>query len=204
KGRSVPRDRNARPRIAVAVEVPAGDTAMAWLADGLPEMITSLLSRSPDVDVVPAAQVRALLKRSGAKLASASERDLADLGTRLGATVVVSATIARDAQALVMDLTMHDPASQRLLHSEALSRPNAVALADEAAARVLAVANAARPGLRVSDLETSSVEAYEQLVRSMAAFEEGRDVEGMRALDAAVALDSGFVSAVHLRLDVAI
>ena len=39
----------ARPRVAIAVDVPGADSTTAWLADGLQQMIVSELSRSPDV-----------------------------------------------------------------------------------------------------------------------------------------------------------
>ena len=191
-----------RPRVAIAVDVKDADSSTAWLADGLPQMMMSELSRSPEVEVVPPAQVRALLRRRGGERSSrpASE-DLRDLARRLGATVVVSGTVGRDDRAIVLDLTVRDVATGRLLRNDALSRHDAPALADEAAARVLATVNAQRPGFRFTDLETSSVEAFQHFVRAMQAAQEGRTHEAYRELDAAIALDSGFVTAVHARMD---
>jgi DNA-binding SARP family transcriptional activator/tetratricopeptide (TPR) repeat protein len=201
-GRSSPAD---RPRVAIAVDVPGADSATAWLVDGLPQMIVSKLSRSPDVEVVPTSQVRALLRRRGMAASGVeSTDDLRDLGRRLGATLIVSGTVGRDDHALVLDLAVRDAATGRLLRSDALSQTDAVALADEAAARVLSAVSAERPGLRMADLETSSVEAYQHFVRAMQTEQEGRMQESVRELDAAIALDSGFVSAVHTRLDRAI
>jgi DNA-binding SARP family transcriptional activator/tetratricopeptide (TPR) repeat protein len=192
----------ARPRVAIAVDVPDADSTTAWLADGLPQMIIAQLSRSPDVEVVPTAQVRALLRRRGmAAGVVESADDLRDLGRRLGATLIVSGTVGRDDHVLVLDLAIRDAATGRVLRSDALSRVDAVALADEAAVRVLAAVNAERPGLRIADLETSSVEAYQHYIRSLQTEQEGRAQESIRELDAAIALDSGFVSAVHTRLD---
>lgn len=195
----------SRPRVAITVDVPDGDSATAWLADGLPQMIVSELARSPDVEVVPTAQVRSLLRRRGnGSISAATEQNLRDLGRRLGATVIVNGKVGRDDGSLVLDLTVRDAATGRLLHTDALSRSDAVALADEAAARVLAAVNAEGPGLRMADLETSSVRAYQHFVHAMQMAQEGRMQESSRDLDAAIALDSGFVSAVHARLDVAI
>ena len=192
----------ARPRVAIAVDVKDADSATTWLADGLPQMMISELSRSPEVEVVSPAQVRALLRRRGpGRSTPVAGDDLRDLARRLGATVVVSGTVGRDDHDVVLDLAVRDVATGRLLRNDALSRRDVPALADEAAARVLATVNAQRPGFRFADLETSSVEAFQHFVRGMQAAQEGRTHEAYRAIDAAIALDSGFVTAVHARLD---
>jgi DNA-binding SARP family transcriptional activator/TolB-like protein len=193
---------SARPRVAIAVDVKDADSATAWLADGLPQMMTAELSRSPEVEIVPPAQVRALLRRRGAeRSAPVGADDLRDLARRLGATVVVSGTIGRDDHDVVLDLAVRDVATGRLLRNDALSRRDVPTLADEAAARVLATVNVQQPGFRFADLETSSVDAFHHFVRGMQAAQEGRTHEAYRSIDAAIALDSGFVTAVHARLD---
>jgi len=194
-----------RPRIAIAVDIPTFDSTTRWLADGLPQMIASELARSSELDVVPPAQVNALLRRRGDSVnVSPDPTELAELAHRVGATLLVSGKIGRDQEKLVLDLTVRDARTGRLLRSDALSRPNAAALANEAAARVLTAVIAQRPGLRVVDLEPSSVEAYQHFERSMQAFQEGRAQEGDQELDLAVALDSSFVTAVQVRLNRAI
>jgi len=194
---------STRPRVAIAVDVKDADSTTAWLADGLPQMMMSELSRSPEVEVVPPAQVRALLRRrSGTRVSRpAAGEDLRDLAHRLGATIVVAGTVGRDDRSIVLDLAVRDVATGRLLRNDALSRRDVPALADEAAARVLATVNAQRPGFRFTDLETSSVEAFQHFVRAMQAAQEGRTHEAYREMDAAIALDSGFVTAVHARMD---
>jgi DNA-binding SARP family transcriptional activator/TolB-like protein len=194
-----------RPRIAIAVDVATSDSTTRWLTDGLPQMIASELGRSPEVDVLAPAQISALLRRRGDPVnASQNATELADLARRVGATLLVTGSIGRDQENLVLDLTVRDARNGRLLRSDALSRPNAAALASEAAARVLTAVVAQRPGLRVADLEPSSVEAYQHFERSMEAFQEGRAQEADHELDLAVALDSSFVTAVQVRLNRAI
>jgi DNA-binding SARP family transcriptional activator/TolB-like protein len=194
-----------RPRVAIAIDVPPDDSTTAWLADGLPQMIGSELARSPEVEVVSPAQVRALIRRRGDRRTRGDgAEDARDLARRLGATVVVSGTIGRDDRTLVLDLRIHDAATGRLLRNDALYQPNASTLADEAAARVLSTVNAQRPGFRIADLETSRVEAYNHFVRALQTGQAGRTQESLRHLDAAIALDSNFLSAVHARLDQAL
>ena len=194
----------SRPRVAVAVDVSTGDTSVAWLADGLPQMIASHLARSPDVEVVPPSQVRALLRRRGSLRVNDKPDALNDLARRLGATLVVTGTIGRDDRALVLDLSVRDAATGKLLRNDALARADAPTLADEAAARVLAAVNMQGPGFRVADLETSSVEAYQHFVRAMQVGSEGHNYDALHELDAAIALDSTFLTAVHARLDMAV
>jgi DNA-binding SARP family transcriptional activator/TolB-like protein len=194
-----------RPRIAIAVDLATSDSTTRWLADGLPQMIASELGRSPEVEVLPPAQINALLRRPGDSVNARQDvTELAELARRVGATLLVTGSIGRDQESLVLDLTVRDARTGRLLRSDALSRPNAAALANEAAARVLTAVVAQRPGLRVADLEPSSVEAYQHFERSMEAFQEGRAQEADQELDLAVALDSSFVTAVQVRLNRAV
>src|SRR5207237_147620 len=75
--------------------------------------------------------------------------------------------------------------------------------ADAAAARVLATAGASVPGPHLAELETHSVRAYEHFVRSYRASVRGDAAESRRELDLAIALDSGFVSALYARMAIA-
>jgi tetratricopeptide (TPR) repeat protein len=85
-----------------------------------------------------------------------------------------------------------------------LTRDDALALADEASARLLGAANVNSPGPQLSELETTSVEAYRHYMVAMDAGRTGRLSEGVLELDAAIALDSGFIAAIRARIDAAI
>src|SRR4030095_10204916 len=78
---------STRPRVAIAIDVKDADSTTAWLADGLPQMMMSELSRSPEVEIVPPAQVRALLRRRGnGRPEQPGCDDLRDLARRLRAS----------------------------------------------------------------------------------------------------------------------
>jgi DNA-binding SARP family transcriptional activator/TolB-like protein len=195
-----------KPVIAVfEMERRGGDSTIAWLADGLPEMISGKLAQVSAVDVVQPARVRAVLVRSGSpsgeQLGAGTARDLA---RRVGATLAVRGTIARDGNTLVLDLTLHDVRSGKLVKSVVLTRRDALALADEAAARILAAANVTDQGAQLAELETSSVEAYQHYMKSQEAGRAGRVREALSELDAAVALDSGFITALRDRIGLAV
>jgi tetratricopeptide (TPR) repeat protein len=183
----------------------ASDSTLAWLADGLPQMIAGKLARNGDVDVVPPTQLRAVLERSGRSDNSpATDAVGREIAQRVGASLVAHGTIGRDNGKLVLDLTIHSVKSGQLVRSAVLSNENALMLADEAAVRILDAANVSAEGGRAVEIETSSLEAYQHYMRAVDAAIAGHNAENIRELDAAIALDSGFILAVRERLGGAI
>ncbi len=194
-----------KPVVAVlGMNVRTNDSTLSWLAEGFPQMIAGKLAHNSAVDVLPPSQVHAVLARSGhageSQLTDATARDLA---RRIGATLEVRGTIVRDAGKLVLDLTVHDVGSGSLVQSIVVSRADPLALADEAAVRILGAANVNAPGERFVGLETSSLEAYQHFMQALDAADRGRANEATRDLDAAIALDSGFIAAVRVRINFA-
>lgn len=195
-----------KPVIAVlAMDVRDGDSTVAWLGQGLPQMITGKLAHIGAVDVVTPTQVRGVLARAGRTGRDALDDDAArDLARRVGATLVAQGVVGRDAGKLVLELTIHDVESGSLVRNDVLTRSDALALADEAAARILGAANVNVPGPQMAGLETSSVEAYQHYMRALEAGQAGRRSEMKRELEAAIALDSGFIPVVRTRINVAV
>ena len=194
-----------KPVVAVlGMNVRTNDSTLSWLAEGFPQMIAGKLAHNSAVDVVPPSQVHAVLARSGhageAQLTDATARDLA---SRIGATLEARGTIVRDAGKLVLDLTVHEVGSGSLVQSVVVSRADPLALADEAAVRILGAANVNAPGERFVGLETSSLEAYQHFTQALDEANRGRTDEATRDLDAAIALDSGFIAAVRVRISFA-
>ena len=195
-----------KPVVAVlGMKLSTNDSTLAWLVEGFPQMIAGKLAHNSAVDVVPPSQVHAVLARSGhageAELTDATARDLA---RRIGATFEARGTIVRDAGKLVLDLTVHEVGSGNLVQSVVVSRADPLALADEAAVRILSAANVNAPGERFVGLETSSLEAYQHFTQALDAADRGRASEAVHDLDAAIALDSGFIAAVRARIAYAV
>jgi DNA-binding SARP family transcriptional activator/TolB-like protein/Flp pilus assembly protein TadD len=192
----------SRPAVAIiAIRNLTGDTSTAWLSAGLPQMIVADLSRSSAVDVVDPSRVQQVLAR--ANLTAADTLQLGttlNLGRRVGATWVVDGTLSRANGAYILNFSLHDVATHELVRPYTVSDANIISLADHAAARLLIAANAHAPGPRLGEVETSSLEAYQHYVRAIQAGDEGRDADQRRELDAAIALDSGFVAALRMRL----
>ena len=194
-----------RPVIAVLpLPVRGGDSASAWLTEGMPEMINGKLAGVSAIDVVPPAQVSAVVRRRGRELdAALPEADARDLARRVGATLVAHGSLARDGQNYVLDLAVHDVRGA-LVRSFVLTDADPLSLSDQAAQRILGAANVSLGGPRLTDVETSSIEAYQHYVSSLENGRAGRFAQAGRDIDAAIALDSGFIPALRTRLSMAI
>ncbi|HSC59392.1 MAG TPA: BTAD domain-containing putative transcriptional regulator, partial [Gemmatimonadales bacterium] len=201
-----PRPAAARPRPVLAlaqVRTTRPGAPEGWLSDGLPQMIAADLSRSSAVDVVAPERVRELRARASQGDDPLSPAAVADLGRRLGADWVVTGALTPADTALILELDVVDVARARLARVIVASAPEPLALADGAAARLLSFLNATGPGPHLASVETASVEAYQHYVTGENALQEGRVADAQAEFDRAVALDSGFVSAVLARLAMA-
>ncbi|HEX6941957.1 MAG TPA: BTAD domain-containing putative transcriptional regulator, partial [Gemmatimonadaceae bacterium] len=195
-----------KPVIAVlSLPMRSGDSATAWLSEGLPQMIDTKLANVTAVDVVPAGRVRALMQRSGRTGKEPLPDDAArDLARRVGATHVAHGSLARDADKYVLDLSIHDVRDGSLVRSTVLTHADPLALADQAAARILAAANVSSGGPRLMDIETASLEAYQYYMRHLEHAQMGQHSAAVRDIDASIALDSGFIPALRARFSIGI
>jgi DNA-binding SARP family transcriptional activator/Flp pilus assembly protein TadD/TolB-like protein len=194
------------PVIAVlSLTVRAADSSTVWLSDGLPQMIDTKLANVSAIDIVPAARVRALMQRSGRTGNEPLPDAVAlDLARRVGATHVAHGSLARDAQNFVLDLSIHEVRDAALVRNVVMTESDPLALADQAAARILAAANVSSGGPRLMDIETGSLEAYQHYMRHLEHAQFGRHSVAVREIDAAIALDSGFIPALRARLGIGI
>jgi len=96
----------------------------------------------------------------------------------------------------VLEVGVHEVASGKQVRLFSVTGRNAVAIADEAAARIRAVVDDNSSGPRLADLESANPEAFRHFIRGAQAGAEGRFSEGDRELHLAVAADSGFASAI--------
>ncbi len=191
---------HARPVFAV-VEILGthSDTSTNWLVDALPQMIASKLLRVADVDVVPPAAIRAIRARGQTVGGPLSPDALVDLGRRAGATLVVSGAFMQRDKLIVLDLRLLDVRARRTERLEMVADSSVLTLVDRAAVRLLGALGAhGRDGPRLSEVETASVAAYQHFVRANQIGYE-HPGEAVAELDAAIALDSGFTTAVLAR-----
>lgn len=190
-----------RPLIAVTdIANLRGDTASEWLQDGLAQMIAAELGRSADVEVVAPVRVRETRARAeDAPSGPLPPSDAIDIARRLGATLAVRGGFTHGGGTYVLDLDVRDVGTGRSVRSFTFTGADPMAVADQAAGRILAwsVSRDSRP--RFADIETPNMAAYQHFVRALQADAEGRPADAVRELDAAIALDSGFASALLTR-----
>ncbi|HEX6052048.1 MAG TPA: BTAD domain-containing putative transcriptional regulator, partial [Gemmatimonadaceae bacterium] len=188
------------PVVAIAGIAPAtSDTTLAWLADGLPQMLAAKLSRSTDVQVVPPAQIRAVRLRAGRSTSLSSEQ-LVDLGRRVGATVLVTGGVTRSGANAVLDLEVRTLPDGQVRRINVAVERDILALVDQAAVQLLGAIGSTGSGPSLAELETPSIAAYQHFTRYAQIASEGRSIDALPELDAAIAIDSAFTGALVARL----
>ena len=198
-----PAGTNASGRPAIAVLAfdnlsKAEDTA--WLSAGLPSMLVTGLAQSPEVEVVTSDRLNEAARQSGKQ--TFTEIDAAsrlDVVRRAGATIVVNGTIIRAGDGLRIDARVEDLASSRVVLADYVRGPDPLALADELATRIrqqlnVRTAGAVRP---VSEITSTSVEAYRLFALGVEAATNVRSNDARKLLGEAIAIDPDFALA-HL------
>ena len=195
---------STRQAVAIVdVKIAPGDSALLWLHDGFALMVAANLARTPTLEVVPPGRVRSLLLRGNQDADSLDAAGDVDVAKRLGARWAVTAVLSRTndgayvTQLVVLDTRGGDA------RSFIISGTNVLTVADQAASRVRGVTDAAAPGPQLADVETANVAAFEHFVRANQAGDEGRYADQLKEIDAAVAADSGFTSALVARMRMA-
>ena len=184
-----------------------GDTALAWLEDGLPQLITDDLAAGGTIEAVSPMRVRDVVARRGGKPGSLpSESDAIDVARRVGATWSVRGGLTGGGGAFILNLDVRDVSTGSAVESFTVMADNPVKLGQLAAARLLEMAtstavSADDPPRFVA--ATTNPEAYRHFVLGLRAMSEGRYPDDSRELEAAIALDSGFVEAMSARRDLA-
>jgi DNA-binding SARP family transcriptional activator/tetratricopeptide (TPR) repeat protein len=195
-----------RPSVAVTNVVNVRrDTSIAWLEDGLKQMIAADLSHSSAIDVVPPSRVHDVLARAGYASGTAIPTEQAtDVARRVNATLAVSVELSHGGGGYVVGINVFNVADGKLLRMSTVTGTDILSVADAVAARVLDVVNSTADAPHFADIETSSPEAYRHFVRGMQASAAGQFPDDEHEMDAALALDPGFVSAITARRDLAI
>ena len=196
------------PVVAVmALRNVQGDSASSWLEDGLQQMLIADLSRAGGsgggaaLDVIDPSLLRDAARRQGVdREAALSTNRAVELGRGLGATWVVTGGVTHGSGVYVVDITVRRAADGTPLQVYSVVGNDVLTVADRAAARILLATEAHARGPRLADVETGNVEAYQHFVRALQADQEGRPADVTRELDAAIALDSGFVDALVMRI----
>ena len=174
------------------------DTSLVWLREGFRQMMAADLDRVLSPGVVSPAAVREATSGSSHPDSLSDDESRAS-AERLHARFAASAAVARRGAAYIVSITIRDVREPRSEHY-VVSGANILAVADQAAARILTVVDARRSGPRLSDVETANIDAYRHFIRSEELKAVGDHQGELRELDSAIAVDSGFTSALGVRL----
>jgi DNA-binding SARP family transcriptional activator/TolB-like protein len=194
---------NADVPIAAIIDIGfiGTDSTSGWIADGLPQMLAAKLSRSRDIEIIAPDRITAVRARAelprGAPIPAERARELAG---SVGATWVVTGAVTDVDTLLRLDLTVVDARNGQTIRVLTMEARNVLALAEAAAGRLLDAAGYGGDGPQLADVETPNAEAYEHYVRYLQ-LRHASYFDALRELDSAIALDSGFVSALRARME---
>jgi TolB-like protein/Tfp pilus assembly protein PilF len=191
-----------RPRIIVAFfENHSGDPEADWLSRGLPEMLTTDLSRSRDLEVIATQRLYDLLATAGRDPRQSLDRATAsELARWAGADIVISGSIFRAEDRFRIDAQAYDTGSGAVTVAHKVEGDELFAMVDELTAGL-------RAGLQVGSLDeaalrtvtTSSAEAFRYYARGRADYD-ALDLEAAAdGFRRSLELDPGFALA-RLRL----
>ena len=195
-----------RPRVIVAFfENNSGDPTVDWLTKGLPEMLTTDLSRSSHLEVIATQRLYDLLASAGQPSSTTLDRSTsAELARWAGATVVISGSVFKAGDRYRIDAQAYDTAQGTVLVARKVEGADLLSMVNELTAGLL-------EGLQVApddsgDLErraTSSTEAFRSYARGKDLHENLEFEEAAAAFRDALRSDEAFALA-RLRLAISL
>jgi tetratricopeptide (TPR) repeat protein len=199
---------SGRPIVAVVqIENLRRDTSLAWVQQGLPQLITDALSQAPLLDPVAPVRVRDVLARRDEGSAALTAPQVLDVARRVGATWALRGGVTFGHGVYVLDLEARAVGNGAEVAAFSVSSSDPVQLGELAAGRLIQIASSsgtvAGSAPRYA-AGSANPEAYRHFVLGLRAADERRAPDDERELDAAIALDSGFVDALLARRDIAV
>lgn len=174
-----------------------GQPDLDWLADGLPDMLTTTLSRSPALDVLGREQVSLWMGR----LEQAGLQGAMELARRSQAQIAILGSFARLGASIRIDAQVYDGRKGSLLAAESIvaEKPEQILTQVDAMAARLAVHLAGKPARdnapALGSPMTDNLEAYRYYSLGMRKAEAFQTREAVELLKKALALDPNFVMA---------
>jgi tetratricopeptide (TPR) repeat protein/predicted Ser/Thr protein kinase len=196
---------SGRPALAVmAFDVMSGSPEVAWLGKGLPSLLVTGLAQTPDLEVIGTERLSDAARQLGSALDDVDRSRLGELARRAGARYVLNGTIVQAGTDLRIDARVEDLDVGAVKIAASVRGADALALADDLAARVRSGFNvAASPETvrKVADVSSASVEAYRAFSAGVEAQDNNRTADAKRLFDEALRLDPGFgLAYLHLAL----
>jgi tetratricopeptide (TPR) repeat protein/TolB-like protein len=174
----------------------------AWLSKGVPTMLLAGLAQTQGLEIVGVQRLQDVITQMGAgSLETLGRNEIAEVAQRAGAGAIVVGGISKAGSEIRIDAQLEDLASGRVLVAETVRGTDLFVLVDQLAARIrdgIGFSDAA--GIRkVSDVSTSSLEAFRLYSQAEDALINTRMDDAEKLLERAVAIDPGFADAyLHL------
>ena len=200
----------ARQTIAVmAFKNQTGDAAFDYLQETIPNLLITSLEQSGRFRVTTWQELRDLLRQAG-KDASAALDDEAgfEVCRKAGIETLAVGFYTKAGDAFVTDVKVFDAATKHALKTTQARGDGPASILksqiDEISrsisrGRGLAALKIEKPGPRISEMTTSSLEAYRAYLQGRDEYERYRGADARRSLEKAVSLDPEFAVA-HLYL----
>jgi serine/threonine-protein kinase len=189
---SVP-DEPQRSVIAVFPFAVRGDAELAYLAEGLVDLLSSKLDGAGELRTVDPHALLGRLDRSGAALDPDAARSIA---RGFGAGVLLTGSVVATARRLQLRATLHDVVAggEVRVDVEAPRETEVFTLVDELVRRLLAGRSTSLGGHigRLGALTSNSLPALKAYLEGERAFRGGRYLDALRAYERGVALDPEF------------
>ncbi len=188
-----------RPAVAVMpFDNMAGTEDTAWLSKGLPSMLLTGLAQTRGLDIVSPQRLQEIVKQTGSQsLESLDRAQLPDVARRAGAGAVVVGSIFKVGNEIRIDAQLEDLSNGRVLVAESVRGTDVFALVDQLAARIRdGVGFHDATSIRsVSDVSTTSLEAFRLYSQAVDAMFNSRMDDAEELLERAVAIDPTFADA---------
>jgi tetratricopeptide (TPR) repeat protein/TolB-like protein/predicted Ser/Thr protein kinase len=211
---------SSRPSVAVLYfDNTTGDQSLDWMRTGIAEMVVTDLSQSQRFDVIGTEHLYGIL----AEMKRADDQVLAPdviraVAERTGVDSVIVGSFMRAGDALRINVRLQDAKSGRIVTSERVDGPDATnlfAMVDDVARRIRGRVEQGRAGegplgslltqpraaadapldRGLTDITTSSIEAYRLFAEGMNLHLRFREREAIPYFEKAVAVDPGFAVA---------
>ena len=139
-----------QPVVAITlIQNVRNDPGMAWLEEGLKQMIAADLSRSGGVEVIAPSRVRDAARRAQlSQRGPLGTEDALRLASDVGATWAVSGGVTRGGDLYVLDVGLRDVATGDLVRLFTVTGTDILEVADQAASHILAAASVGGPAPR--------------------------------------------------------
>lgn len=201
---AIPAAAAGRPRVIVAFfENNSGDPEVDWISRGLPEMLTTELSRSKELDVIATQRLHDLLAMAGRDERPVLDRPTtAELARWAGASIVISGSVFKSGPTYRIDAQAYDIGTGTVSTAYKVEGGELFPMVGELTAGLLdglQIESAEPRGLQVAT--TSSEKAYQSYLAGKQRYDNLMFSEANAEFERALALDPEFALArLHLAL----